>query len=212
MTSLPIATALIAGLVHALEADHVAAVTTFVAKRPHPLRAMGFGIRWGIGHSASLLVAGGVVVLLGLEMPETLVRGLEAGVGAMLVALGAWTVLGALERPAAARAMTAAPGTVPGSGLPTATTWVGAAHGLAGTAGFLAIVPALLLASPWSAGGYLLLFGIGTVVAMGGYGLLAGLLFDRAGSRVPALAHAMRIVTGVASAAIGVAWIARAMA
>lgn len=211
LTSLPIATALIAGLAHALEADHVAAVTTFVTRRPHPIRAMGFGIRWGLGHSAALLVAGGAIVALGLEMPEALVRWLEAGVGVMLFGLGVWAVRGAggLAPPAGEDGQ-AHPGARP-SRLTDATTFVGAAHGLAGTAGFLAIVPALLLASPWTAGGYLMLFGLGTVLAMGAYGLVAGLVFDRAGARVPQVARWMRLVTGLASAAIGVAWIAGAL-
>lgn len=205
MTSLPFATALLAGLVHALEADHMAAVTAFVSRRPHPLRALGFGVRWGLGHSAALLVAGGAAVLLGLDIPASLVGALEVGVGLMLVGLGAWSV--------ATTGRQALESTHPhGVKGAAGATWVGAAHGVAGTAGFLAIVPAVLLVSPWSAGGYLLLFGFGTVSAMGAYAFVAGMLFHRAGVMAPKAAVAMRIVAGAASVLIGAAWIQRALA
>lgn len=200
MTTLPLATALVAGLVHALEADHMAAVTTFVSRRPHPLRALGFGVRWGIGHSAALLAAGGVVVMLQLRIPDEVVRGLETGVGAMLVLLGLFTI-GTL------RDADAHPHR---HGL-AGSTWVGAAHGVAGTAGFLAIIPAVMMASPWSAGGYLILFGIGTVLAMGAYALVAGALFNRAGALSPSLPRLLRLAAGLASTTIGAVWILGAM-
>lgn len=203
MTTLPFATALVAGLVHALEADHMAAVTTFVSRRPHPVRALGFGVRWGVGHSGALLVAGGVVVMLQLRIPEAIVRGLEAGVGAMLVLLGMFTIAN-LRAPELAAGLLHRP-RLAGS------AWVGAAHGVAGTAGFLAIIPAVMMASPWSAGGYLIVFGIGTVVAMGAYALMAGILFNRAESLSPSLPRLLRLVAGLASVTIGAAWILGAM-
>ena len=86
--ALPLMTALVAGFAHALEADHVAAVTAFVSRRPHPMRALRFGIRWGVGHSLALLLLGGAVILLDLKLAPLLVEWLELGVGVMLVALG----------------------------------------------------------------------------------------------------------------------------
>lgn len=211
--SLPLLTALTAGFAHALEADHMAAVTTFVSRRPHPLRALGFGIRWGVGHSLALLLAGGVVILLDVELPDRMVRGLEFGVGAMLLGLGAWVLAGALHlhrfRPEHRRAHRL--------GLPHShvhgrgTTWVGIAHGLAGTAGFLALVPAAIARSPGQAVGYLLLFGLGTVLAMGLYGLLAGLLFHRVGEHAPRMGRVLQLLAGAASAAIGILWMAAAL-
>jgi hypothetical protein len=87
-----------------------------------------------------------------------------------------------------------------------ATTWVGVAHGLAGTAPLIALLPVALSRSPWSAGAYLILFGVGTVVAMGLYALVAGVVFGRAGTRFPGLAGGMRIATALGSAALGVVW------
>jgi hypothetical protein len=211
MNTLPFATALVAGLAHALEADHLAAVTTFVSRRPHPLRALRFGIGWGIGHTAALLVAGGALVLLQIELPARLVIALEAGVGAMLVGLGCWTLVGVARRDTGDHqsALDAGPGSSGAcgpQGSASGATWVGAAHGLAGTAGFLAIVPAMLLASPWAAGGYLLVFGVGTVGAMGAYALLAGLLFHRAGEHASAMNGTLRCFAGAASIGVGLVW------
>ncbi len=53
MELLPLLTAVSLGFLHALEPDHMAAVTTFVSRRPRPREAVGFGVRWGLGHSAA---------------------------------------------------------------------------------------------------------------------------------------------------------------
>lgn len=222
---LPLLTALVAGFRHALEADHMAAVTTFVARRPRPIEALGFGVRWGIGHSLAILVAGGVLILLDLRVPEALEAGLEAAVGLMLVGLGAWVLVGVRQaaRPRAASAVRGGAKDDHAADLHEhrgahyhphgrATIWVGVAHGLAGTAAFLALLPAALIGSAWLATGYLVLFGIGTVAAMGAYAVLAGWLFHRAGDGVPGLGMALRLAAALASIVIGVFWIAAALA
>jgi hypothetical protein len=212
----PLSTALIAGFAHALEADHMAAVTTFVSRRPHPLRALGFGIRWGIGHSLAILVVGGVLILLDVRIPDTLSRTLEFGVGALLLGLGAWVLGSGVHQRRYGRAHSRAHEHARAhSHLHLhggAILWVGVAHGLAGTAALLALLPVALISSPWLAGGYLLFFGIGTVGAMGLYALIAGLIFHHAGSRLPALGDTMRMLTALASIGIGGMWMWTAVA
>lgn len=88
-------TALVLGSVHALEADHVTAVTAFVARNPGVRNALGFGLRWAAGHGAAVLVIGSALIVLERELPEMLTAGLERLVGAVLIGLGAWTILGA---------------------------------------------------------------------------------------------------------------------
>lgn len=211
LTVLPLATALVAGFAHALEADHMAAVTAFVSRRPHPLRAMGFGVRWAVGHSLAILLVGGALVLLDLRFPDGVVRGLEVGVGAMLVGLGVWALGGALHL----RAYDAEHRHAHEAGVAHShahgTTWVGMAHGLAGTSGFLALIPATLLASPWLAGGYVLLFAAGTVLSMGLYALAAGLLFHRVGEHAPLLGRGLRFCAAVATLIVGGLWVHGAM-
>jgi sulfite exporter TauE/SafE len=214
MIALPLLTALVAGFVHALEADHMAAVTTFVSRRPHPVEALRFGLRWGLGHSAAIVAVGGVLIILDLRVPEGLERGLEFGVGAMLVGLGLWLLWSIMHGRADRVAHPRREGISEDNPVEhrSASGWVGVAHGLAGTAPLIAVLPVAFIASTPFAILYLLLFGIGTVLAMGLYALMAGVLFLRAGSRFPALGSTFRVVTGVASAVIGVTWMYSAYA
>ena len=79
---------LLFGLKHAVEADHLAAVSTIVSERKSILSSALVGGMWGIGHTISLLVAGIVVIVLQVEIGARLASALEFGVALMLVALG----------------------------------------------------------------------------------------------------------------------------
>ena len=89
---LALATALMLGFLHALEVDHMIAVTSFVTTRPALRTAAGFGLRWGIGHSLAVLLAGGILILTGLRWPARYDTWGEAAVGLMLIGLGAWAI------------------------------------------------------------------------------------------------------------------------
>jgi sulfite exporter TauE/SafE len=210
MELLPLFTALIAGFAHALEADHMAAVTTFVSRRPRPLQAVWFGLRWGVGHSVAIFLVGSVLIALDLRLPDGVARGLEFGVGAMLLGLGLWLLWSVLHE-RAHRAADGADAHAHSHDHRGGSLWVGLAHGLAGTAPLVAILPVAMARSPLLAGAYLLFFGVGTTLAMGVYALVAGLLFHHAGTRVPALGGTLRAVTALGSAAIGVMWMVGAV-
>ena len=76
------------GLRHALDADHLAAVSTVLAERPS-MRASGLvGLWWGLGHTLTLMLVGAVVLVSGVQIPEPLAVLAECGVGALLVFLG----------------------------------------------------------------------------------------------------------------------------
>lgn len=78
----------ILGLRHALDADHLAAVSTVLAERPS-WRASGLvGLSWGIGHTLVLLFMGAIVLILRVPIPEPLAIAAEGLVGLMLVLLG----------------------------------------------------------------------------------------------------------------------------
>src|ERR687896_696655 len=86
---------LVTGLRHSIEADHVAAVLSVVASnRKNIKRASMLGAIWGLGHTASLFVAGLVVLLLAVNISETVSSRLEFGVGIMLLFLGFTTLTG----------------------------------------------------------------------------------------------------------------------
>ena len=77
------------GLSHALDADHVVAVGTLAAETESLKRSSILGICWGIGHTVTLLVVGGLVLSLKWQVPETLASSMEVVVAGMIVGLGA---------------------------------------------------------------------------------------------------------------------------
>src|SRR5437867_1028587 len=89
MTVLPALTfGLVLGARHATDADHIAAIGTLVADGRPPQRAALTGAAWGIGHSSSVLLVGGALVMLRLPMPVRMGLALEFLAAVMLVALG----------------------------------------------------------------------------------------------------------------------------
>src|SRR5688572_22573731 len=130
---LPFLTAVIFGSLHAFEADHLAAVTSFAVRKPTARQSMGFGFRWAVGHGTSILIAGTVLIFLGLKIPEAATGILERSVGVVLIALGVWTVLFATRAIHAHEHSHA--------------TFVGLMHGLAGAAPAVALVPLAMIDS-----------------------------------------------------------------
>ncbi len=76
------------GVRHALDPDHVVAVSTIVAEHRSLGRSSLVGAFWGLGHTVSLLAASGAVLALKLNIPESVANVLEAGVALMLILLG----------------------------------------------------------------------------------------------------------------------------
>ena len=73
------------GLRHALDVDHIVAVSTLVSQRRGLWRSLVVGAVWGLGHTAALLAAGVAVIALHTEIPPHAAQLLELGVAAMLV-------------------------------------------------------------------------------------------------------------------------------
>lgn len=80
---------LVFGLKHAVEADHLAAVSTIVSQRKSILSSSIVGGLWGVGHTISLLIAGVAVLVLHVKIGEKTALALEFCVALMLIALGA---------------------------------------------------------------------------------------------------------------------------
>ncbi len=79
----------ILGLKHALDADHVVAISTIVSQTKSLKKSALAGIFWGLGHTSTLLLAGILILGLKLAIPEKLALSFEFFVGIILVALGA---------------------------------------------------------------------------------------------------------------------------
>jgi len=81
--------ALLLGLRHATDPDHLTAVSTlFLAdSRNGPRRATGLGLAWGLGHATTLFAFGLPVVLFRRYLPDPVQRAAEAAIGLAIVAL-----------------------------------------------------------------------------------------------------------------------------
>ena len=86
---MPLAVALLLGLRHASDPDHLTAVSTLVLsdQRNGTRRAGALGLAWGFGHATTLLVFGLPVVLFRKYLPEALLRAAEIAVGLVIIAL-----------------------------------------------------------------------------------------------------------------------------
>lgn len=80
--------AILLGLRHATDPDHLAAVTTLVASdEPDPRRAGRLGFTWGLGHATSLIVFGVPIVLFESYLPAAVQTAAEVAVGAVIIGL-----------------------------------------------------------------------------------------------------------------------------
>src|SRR5262245_9032002 len=76
------------GMRHALEPDHLAAVSTLVSRERNRYKAAWLGVFWGLGHTAALIAVGVVLVLMRAELPARIATLFELAVAVMLIALG----------------------------------------------------------------------------------------------------------------------------
>ena len=82
--------AILLGLRHATDPDHIAAMTTLIASgREHAARsAARLGAWWGLGHAITLVVFGIPILLAERFLPERVQQGAETAVAALIVFLG----------------------------------------------------------------------------------------------------------------------------
>jgi high-affinity nickel permease len=85
--------AVLLGLRHATDPDHLAAMTTLAASEPGASRAARLGLSWGAGHALTLFVFGLPIVLFNAFLPDRLQQGAETVVGLMIIGLAAWLIV-----------------------------------------------------------------------------------------------------------------------
>src|ERR1700730_3558087 len=174
------------GMQHALEADHIAAVSSIAARRSELADIVKHGLTWGLGHTLTLFAFAGAAILLGHAIPEHLAWPLETAVGIMLVGLGVhvlWRLWhdrvhfpkhgpgdGAVHIHAHSHAgETVAHDRAPHThahGFRWRTLLVGLMHGMAGSAALL-VLAVSHASSPAAGLAYGALFGVGSMAGMG---------------------------------------------
>ncbi len=152
----PLALGIVLGLKHALDADHLAAVSTMATDRRGLCASSLIGALWGLGHTLSLVVAGVLVLLFHFQIGEDVGKALELCVGFMLVALGG-NSLRELARGGKSHMHAPRLGARP--------LLVGMMHGLAGSAALTLLVFAAI-PSPALGLLYIAIFGIGSIGGM----------------------------------------------
>lgn len=208
---------LVNGMRHALEPDHLAAVSTFVAGRRRTREVVALATAWGLGHAATLLVAGGALFAFRTELPERWSVRLELAVAATLVVLGIRGLYVAArvgrEGPSHRHAHGTTVHTHEGARdhvhlgqarLARVPFVVGVLHGLAGSGGLTALVAAHVPTAGWGAL-FLALYAAGSVLGMA---LLAGALGVPLAwlARSPRGSTAVVGVSALLSVVVGVLW------
>lgn len=186
---------LLNGARHALEPDHLAAVSSLVSGEKNARATMRFGALWGAGHALMLFVAGGALYLLEKELPEGLANLFELAVAAMLVVLGGRAIRKGL------RGEIDSPHTHASSRLPF---FVGIVHGLAGSGALTALVLAKM---PSSFAGMLFisLYAAGSIVGMAVLAGALGLPLAKLAMNRKAIAFLV-CTSGAVSLVFGVLW------
>jgi hypothetical protein len=188
------------GARHALEPDHLAAVSTLVTDTPGGAAGVRLGALWGLGHTISLVALAAVVAAAGDGLSANTDGVLRLVVGVSLLALGGRSI---------GRATASAPAR---SGARVAHRWpfyIGLLHGLAGSGALTALAIAEM---PSSAGrlAFLVVFGIGSI---GGMAVMSGMLgapLARAARR-PRLMAALAVASGLIAMGIGGAAVVEAV-
>lgn len=209
------------GLRHALDPDHVVAVSTIVSESKSLRRSSLVGTFWGLGHTFSVLVVGLGVIALKLNLTDRIAAWMEFAVAVMLVALGLKAVATALRgwrlhlhkhehggRPHVHLHLHTPREAESHQhrhlfGLGTKPFLVGMVHGLAGSAALMILVVATI---PSALAGliYIAVFGI---VSVGGMLLMSSVIslpFLLTARRLTVVSQVLQVAVGALSVAFGI--------
>lgn len=191
---------IVAGFIHALAPDHLAAIAPLSARVKKSSWLLG--ARWGVGHALGI----GVVAVLGYFLKSFIHiqffnSWADQFVGLSLMVLGLWTLYMAFHEKEHHPEE---------QGHPHHhhfAFFYGIVHGCSGSCHFLALIPALAMPSATLLAAYLGSFGLGTIAAMVFYAAMIGhfaLRWSRKGHR---FYPRLLMGTGFFSFAIGMGWI-----
>ncbi len=210
MDSLPILfIGMLLGIRHAFDADHILAVSTMILEHKSPYKTALVGSFWGIGHTTTLFIAGLLILLLKIYIPERINLFFEFCVGLMLVFLG----IRAIQRKDTIHAHQHSHMDISHTHYHNLkekshlhqhhkSFLIGAIHGLAGS-GVLTILVLTTIKNVLEGMYYILLFGIGSVVGMTLISILLGLPLLYSQKKLPKFETYLKYFTGILSIAFG---------
>ena len=212
------------GLRHALDPDHLVAVSTIVSRNNSIVRSSVAGALWGLGHTASLFICGTIVLALRLSIPESFVASAESAVAIMLVLLGInalWRAIRSSRLHVHFHRHDGRPHIhfhVHKPEAPAAhdhrhvfeigfrSFLIGMVHGLAGTGALMILV---IAAAPSFVAGsiYILIFGFGSIGGMLVLSSLISIPFVLSARFFQVFNHGLQFVTALLSIGLGLFWI-----
>ncbi|GHI00031.1 urease accessory protein UreH domain-containing protein [Neobacillus kokaensis] len=208
---------LVLGIKHAIEPDHVIAVSTIASQSKKLWQASLAGVFWGIGHTVTLFIVGVIVILMKGEIPEKWAMSLEFLVGIMLVYLGIKTMIsfknihihthkhdGDEHKHVHSHTSSGEHGHPHKHKRTTylGSTLIGLVHGLAGS-GAMVLLTMSTVKSIGEAAIYIIVFGTGTVIGMLFFTTIIGIPFVLSKKR-RSISGSLGIITGVISTIFGV--------
>jgi len=221
---------LVLGLLHALDADHIMAVSALSNRKPSLKRTLKFSANWAIGHGSVLILLGLLFFGLGIALPESIQKLAESSVGVLLIGLGLACFWQFHKEKVVLNKHTHEhnDGSIEHTHLHVhdhdkklensqqvkeahTPVMVGVLHGLAGSAPALALIPAMMQTSLLEAMGYLVLFSAGVLFSMVTFGLSFGLVQKKLQQKSVKVFNWSRKVIASAAVGIGFYWLSQAI-
>ena len=205
------------GIKHALEPDHVIAVSTIASQSKKLSRSSLAGVFWGIGHTVTLFIVGIVLILMKVHIPDKWAMSLEFLVGIMLVYFGIAAIgsiknihvhkqehTGSLHKHVDSYNYIGSHDHVHQrkKNSYAKSMFMGLIHGLAGSAAMILLTMSTVN-SVFMGAIYILIFGAGTVVGMLFFTTIIGIPFVLSTKNI-GINRALTQVTGVISTVFGV--------
>ena len=216
---------LLIGMQHALEADHVAAVSSLVSRDNAALRVVSQGVAWALGHAMILILVGGGLLIFGAAIADAAALWLEATVGAMLIVLGGHVLLRLRRERVHFHRHGHADGMVhwhPHSHLgqahphqrsghdhshasqrpPLRALFVGMMQGLSGSAALI-LLAATTVGSAWTGLVYIVVFGIGSILGMAALSLVLAIPLSWSARALAWANRGLQGIVGTVTCALG---------
>lgn len=193
------------GIKHAIEPDHIIAVSTIASRSKKLFQASLAGVYWGIGHTSTLFVIGILLILMKNNIPEKWSMSLEFLVGIMLFYLGTASIVSFRKNKQHSHSKQehAATHEINTGGVSYyKSLFIGLVHGLAGSASMVLLTMSTV-DSIWQGALYIIIFGLGTTIGMLLFTTILGIPFVLSGKHFT-LSRGLILSTGAISALFGI--------
>jgi ABC-type nickel/cobalt efflux system permease component RcnA len=223
-----LAIALVLGLEHAFDADHIVAISTILGNTKSVRKSLFLGTMWGLGHTVTIFIVGIVVLALRVVIPQSIVNIFEAAAAVLLIFLGVYVIRGLLIERRAHKSENFDPHLHPenehehehthdghthhhphahshdqkGHDHTHMSLFAGAIQGLGGSAAIM-LVALSTVGSALIGVVFILIFGLGVILGMLGIGALIGGLLKFTAVHVEKIHYAIRAIAGSISITFG---------